>query len=288
MCYYPAVVRVLTQKKPKRVPRHSTGVAWNAFKAIWTDEKARRGLNVLDSAPDGRPTTQEWVDFLHHPDGQRLKSFMRDHNGTSGAYFIGQRALSAEVGDNIYWDLWELAHMQMPNTLIYDDDVVAMLAAAQGFSQNDQNVLENSGGSPIGRRNEDVLSGFRKMITDRWIRFALTAPYMHQYGIYFPGANFTDGVARMEFLLKNPYWATRPELDVIEESQEFQLAYATMTADRRARRHPQTPALPPGGWFYPNMYGETSDTPLERRAIWRRRMVPRTPKKNPLFAARTF
>lgn len=262
---YPSLLRVWALPDQEGFPKLSTPDIMRAMEDLFRDEERRK---TIQKGPV-RPELKKLVAYIRKD--KNLMSAWRRHNGYACSVFMKTTPLMESLlnGGRLY--PWELAHMALPDTVAYDPDVVSMHAKAQGLSWNDVGTFASKSDVPINIDAETIGRGLEKLLTDSWFRFALVAPYMLQFGTGFDGVEFHTEVARVEYLLDNPYQATEGEVQHIAQSPAYQVAWERMTNDiglaKAQRTHP-----PPGPVFYerPGPKGGPRTTPLEDWCIWKK------------------
>lgn len=287
----PALLRVFAHHSEGAFPRLSERQVVSALAVMFRDESFRRDHRPR-SAPDGKASTQRLLDYMLSEDGRRLRSWWRTTQMRAMRQISNGREILEQELWGIHISLWELAHFRIPRELAFDSDVIYFMASCQGLKKKRFDILV--GFDPDKQdlyRTEVRQVGFRKLCRSRWFRLALVAPYMAQFGLIFPGANFTESVARMEFLLVNPYCATEPELDLIMGTPMYAEARARMIRARRFKLHASGtyPIQPNGGWYMQGAYRSGTKSGLRHWQIWEGFESVRLPepRRNP-HTPRTF
>lgn len=257
-----------------------------ALTTLWRDEAVRCNRR-LEHTPDDRQFSQELLDFINFStyldwywrrEGRRVP-VMRSHLEVEQELNCG------------HISRFELAHLRIPEHLAYDEDVLWMQAFFQGMDHRDlTKLLKMWGGTDIGGAASRT-RGLYKLLSSPWVQFAMTAPFMHQYGQAFGDALYTENVARMQFLLVNPYRATEGELEAIQSTPFYRDARVVMLKTRStkdSRDAGKTLHLPPGGWYMGGR-GWSGSKPLSEWLIFGplRGYNPKYLRAN-RYAARTF
>lgn len=239
---------------------------------FFRDEENRKRLPLLNPEEHNLPMHREFLEFMQ-ANPQTMGHWTR-HNGRARAGFRGTQPLQKELlnGGRIY--PFELAHMRIPETLAYDDDVVWMMALCQGAIPNFANRFlpddhpEKKADYPSVVHASTAARGLEKYLTDPHVRFAIASPYMTQFGIDL-GQSFTKNLSRVEFLLRNPYSASTGELEVVLNTPQFLTGWAQAT-DAMSMSKGSRPVPPPSGLYFPYSNGSIRRSEVTEWCIWKK------------------
>jgi hypothetical protein len=195
----------------------------HVMRLLYKDRDVRKSIHSLKEPPGGRWYTPKMMDYIRST--PYLMSWWRKGTGRVMKIKGMTEVLMETMG--IYLTAYDLAHMRLPHTLAAKPEVVFTQARIQGLTAHTMCALyAPHPRNPPELRGPALLEGLRIWFSDPWVEFSLVAPFMSQFGMKWPieHLSWTENVARMEFLLNQPMKVTGPEIEVIRDSQVYEIA----------------------------------------------------------------
>lgn len=251
----PAALRILN---PKTLPYLGMSSEDETYEAVrfWMEPRRKQVIHlpiIEENVPKPAVRLHKW---LNMPQNRAVRSWWKwRYSWRSPREFRGYNRTIQDA--RLLWvDPWEVAHFRLPDDISCDPEVVLFQAWCQGV-QREQ--LPPGHFMSIGFQ-ASIRNGLIKFSRSPWVRFAQAAPFMQPVGISFPPHSYFDSSLRLEYLLRNPFHATQPEMEYITASPMFVSALREAREERRVVRgqHKKREyALPNGNWYAGGSIGQS-------------------------------